>query len=108
MTTSKSGWRGTPGPWLQGTGGGGGATTFVYDVGENGKQRSAIAGCTLDHVDRPFAEREANAKGIAAFPMLAESGFAVVEGWADDIDPAEMNERVEALRAALASAGVEL
>lgn len=58
----------TPAPWLAGEGGGLGATTFVYETGEDGKQRSAIAGCTLNYVERPFAEREANARLIATAP----------------------------------------
>lgn len=42
--------RATPGPWLVGTGSGGGATTYVYEDDGTGQQCNAIAGCTLDYV----------------------------------------------------------
>jgi hypothetical protein len=63
----------TPGPWLQGTGSGGGATTFVYEDDGTGQQCRAIAACTLDYVERPFREREANARLIATAPKLYEA-----------------------------------
>jgi hypothetical protein len=69
----------TKGPWLAGTGGGGGATTFVYETGEDGKQKSAIAGCTLRYVERPMDERIANARLIAAAPELLSALYELRE-----------------------------
>lgn len=56
----------TAGPWLQGTGGGGGATTYVYEDDGTGQQCSAIASCCLDLVYRSYDERVANAAFIVA------------------------------------------
>ncbi len=66
----------TPGEWLAGTGGSGGATTFVYESAHR-KQKSAIAGCTLGYDDRPMSERIANARLIAAAPALARKVIAL-------------------------------
>lgn len=67
----------TQGPWLVGEGGGRGATTYVYDAGEDGQQKSAIAGCTHDWVERPFSERAANARLIALAPAMARELLAL-------------------------------
>jgi len=88
----------TEGDWLQGTGSGGGATTYVYEMGENGKQSTAIMGGTLNYVLRPFAEREANAAFIAAiktaFPAIRER-LEVDEWWPiAEIPPSPHNPKV--------------
>lgn len=64
----------TPLPWAQGTGGGGGATNFVYETA-SGAPSHAVASCYFD--SRPYAERAANAAYIAhacnAHPVLLEA-----------------------------------
>jgi hypothetical protein len=84
----------TEGPWLVGTGGGGGATTYVYES-DDGQQCRAIASCTLDYVERPMSEREANARFIAATKRALPTIFAALD------EAARMRERVERLTSEL-------
>jgi hypothetical protein len=66
----------TAGEWLQGTGSGGGATTYVYENDGAGQQCRAIAAFTHDFVERLFREREANAALAAAAVNFVRTALA--------------------------------
>jgi hypothetical protein len=76
----------TKGPWLQGTGSGGGATTYVYEDDGNGQQCNAIMGGTLNYVLRDFHEREANAALIVAMRNALPDLLARIETMAGEIE----------------------
>lgn len=114
---------GTPLPWKQGTGGGQGGTTHIYEQDAEGNSLSAVASCYLDLVERSYDERTANAAYIVrasnsygpllealernavtlrrAATFLADAGLHEVAG---DMDQAEERARAAISLASGASA----
>ncbi len=92
----------TKGPWLLGTGSGGGAPTYVYEDDGTGQQCSAIAACYLEGVHRSYDERTANAARIVACVNACE---ALDNSALDAGAIAKMVEFITDLRASLEADG---